>query len=411
MTPRVAFFTDSFHEVNGVALTSREFVGFAARRGYPFFSVRVGPQTNYKKSDAMETFEIANSPAILGLERDLAFDLMFYRHRSRISSELREFKPDLIHVTGPSHAGILGALLAYELKVPLVASWHTNVHDYAARRLEPALRWLGKSRQRAIANFAQEQSLNLILRFYKLARLVYAPNPELVEMLAARTGRPAYLMARGIDTNLFSPQRRTRHDGDFVIGFVGRLSREKNVRQLADLERALLDRGIDNCRFVIVGDGSERQWLAQNLKRVTFTGVLSGEALASAYADMDAFVFPSQTDTFGNVILEAMASGVPVVVSNQGGPKYLVAPGKNGFVADSTPAFVDALIELRASPDLRQRMSNNARAAAMLHSWDRVFESVYSRYDDVIHAAWHRMRQPRGLRTGARNEITTRGNA
>ena len=171
MTPRVAFFTDSFHEVNGVALTSREFAGFAARRRYPFFSVHVGAETAYQRSDDMETFEIASSPMALGLERDLAFDLMFCRHRNRIWRRLREFGPDLIHVTGPSHIGILGAILAYDLKVPLVASWHTNIHDYAARRLEPALEWLGKSKQRAISNFAQEQSLNLTLRFYKLARL------------------------------------------------------------------------------------------------------------------------------------------------------------------------------------------------------------------------------------------------
>ena len=394
MTPRVAFFTDSFHEVNGVALTSREFVGFAARRGYPFFSVHVGPETAYRRTDAIETFEIANSPIILGLERDLAFDLMFYRHRNRIWKKLREFRPELIHVTGPSHAGMLGAFLAYDLKVPLVASWHTNIHDYAARRLEPALLWLGKSNQRAISSFAQTQSLNWTLRFYELARLVYAPNPELVEMLAARTGRPAHLMARGIDTHQFSPQRRTRRDGDFVIGFVGRLSREKNIRQLVDLEHALFERGVSDCRFLIVGDGSERPWLAQNLQRVEFTGVLAGEALAKAYANMDAFVFPSKTDTFGNVILEAMASGVPVVVSNEGGPKYLVAPGKNGFIASTVDTFADALIDLRSNSDLRQRMSNHARAAATLHSWDRVFENVYSRYDSVLQSGWNGIRQP-----------------
>lgn len=393
MTPRVAFFSDSFHEVNGVALTSREFVGFAARRRYPFFSLHVGPETAYWRTGAMETFEIANSPIVLTLERDLAFDLMFCRHRNRIWSKLCEFRPDLIHVTGPSHAGMLGAILAYDLKVPLVASWHTNIHDYAARRLEPALQWLGKSKQRAISNFARTQSLNWTLRFYKLARLVYAPNPELVEMLAARTGLPAYLMARGIDTRLFSPERRTRRDGDFVIGFVGRLSPEKNVRRLADLERALFARGVDDCRFVIVGDGSERQWLSQNLQRADFTGVLSGEALASAYANMDAFVFPSQTDTFGNVVREAMSSGVPVVVSSEGGPKYLVAPGRNGFVASTVEAFVDALIALRSNSNLRERMANHARAAAIVHSWDRVFENVYSRYDSLLQAGWNQTRQ------------------
>jgi glycosyltransferase involved in cell wall biosynthesis len=201
-------------------------------------------------------------------------------------------------------------------------------------------------------------------------------------------------MARGIDTRLFSPARRTRRDRDFVIGFVGRLSPEKNVRLLAGLERELLERGVEDCRFVIVGDGSERHWLSRNLRRATLTGVLSGEALANAYANMDAFVFPSQTDTFGNVILEAMASGVPVVVSNEGGPKYLVASGRTGFVARTDGDFVDAVRDLRSNQNLRQRMSAHCRAAAMLHSWDRVFDDVYSRYDGVLRAGRNRMRQP-----------------
>ena len=393
MTPRVAFFTDSFHEVNGVALTSREFVGFAKRQRFPFFSVHAGPRTAYRQDDALETFEIASSPLVLRLERDLSFDLLFYRHRKRIWRQLLEFAPDLVHVTGPSHAGMLGAMLAYELKVPLVASWHTNIHEFAARRLQPKLSWLRERPRRSLTDFAERQSLDWAVRFYQLARLAYAPNPELVTMLAQRTGRPAYLMTRGIDTDLFSPERRTRNDGDFVIGLVGRLSPEKNVRLLAALERALLEKGVRDCRFVIVGEGSERRWLERSLQRAEFTGVLSGGALANAYANMDAFVFPSQTDTFGNVVLEAMASGVPVVVSKEGGPKFLVASRKNGYIADSFETFVEALTDLRSHPHLRERMSEGARAAAMAHSWDNVFGKVYARYEDVLAAGWDRAQQ------------------
>lgn len=386
MTPRVAFFTDSYHEVNGVALTSREFAGFAARHRHPFFSVHTGPRTEYRKENEQEVFEIANSSIILRLERGLSFDLLFYRHRNRIRQKLLEFAPDLIHVTGPSHTGMLGAILAYDLKVPLVASWHTNVHEFAARRLEPRLAWLGERPRRSITGFAQRQSLAWTLRFYQLARLQYAPNPELVEMLATQTGRPAHLMQRGIDTRMFSPERRTRRDGDFVIGFVGRLSPEKNVRLLAALERSLLENGVRDCRFLIVGEGSERQWLSQNLQRAEFTGVLCGEALANAYANMDAFVFPSQTDTFGNVVLEAMASGVPVVVTKEGGPKFLVTSSKNGYVADNFETFVEALTDLRSHPSLRDKMAQGARASAMMHSWDSVFEKVYAQYGDALSA-------------------------
>src|SRR5580704_15207986 len=163
MTPRVAFFTDSFHEVNGVALTSREFVGFAAHQGYPFFSVHAGPETRFWKEDELETLEIAHSPLVLQLERDLQFDLLFYRHRERIYRKLREFRPDIVHVTGPGHSGMLGAMLAHDLKVPLVASWHTNLHEFASRRVDPMLSWLGPQWRRAATQFTESETLKWTL--------------------------------------------------------------------------------------------------------------------------------------------------------------------------------------------------------------------------------------------------------
>ena len=186
-----------------------------------------------------------------------------------------------------------------------------------------------------------------------------------------------------------------KFDDDFrqVVGR-SRLSPEKNVRLLAALEQALLEKGIRDCRFVIVGEGSERPWLERNLQRAEFTGVLSGGALVNAYANMDAFVFPSETDTFGNVVLEAMASGVPVVVSREGGPKFLVASRRNGYIADNFETFVEALTDLRSHPHLRERMSAGARAAAMDHSWDSVFAKVYARYEDVLVACRNPAHRP-----------------
>ena len=382
--PRVAFFTDSFHEVNGVALTSRQFVQFAGQSRYPFFSVHAGPTTRHWKEDELETLEVAHSPFVLQLERDLRFDLLFYRHHSVLSQKLREFRPNLVHVTGPSHTGMLGAMLAYELKVPLVASWHTNLHEFASRRVEQQLSWVASPWRRSAVQWTESETLKWTLRFYRFAKLLFAPNPELFEMLAAATGRPSYLMKRGIDTDLFCPSRRTRKNNDeFVIGFVGRLSPEKHVRLFADMERSLRENGILNYRFLIVGDGSERSWLEEHLMHATLPGVLSGAALAEAYANMDVFVFPSETDTFGNVVLEAMASGVPVIVSKYGGPKFLVQPGQNGYVAGSFEEFVDAVMDLRSHPHLHAHMAQGARATALRHSWSAVFEQVYARYEEV----------------------------
>jgi phosphatidylinositol alpha 1,6-mannosyltransferase len=138
--PAVAFFTDSFHEANGVALTSRQFDEFARSRGFTFFSVHAGPVTKHARDGSYESYELANSRATLRLEHDLFFDIPFLRHRRRVVEALREFRPDLVHVTGPGHLGLLGALAAHDLGVPLVASWHTNVHEFGGRRLSKMLR-------------------------------------------------------------------------------------------------------------------------------------------------------------------------------------------------------------------------------------------------------------------------------
>lgn len=381
MIPRVAFFTDSFHEVNGVALTSRQLQAFAARRGYPFFSFHFAPEPAVQQEGDLTVCEMPRSRAAVGLERDLAFDPLFSRHRGVLRERLRAFAPDLVHVTGPGDAGILGAWLAHELGVPLVMSWHTNVHEYAARRL---LRHLPKAT--TLARWVEARALDATCRFYRLGRALLAPSPELCRMLEHRTGRPVHRMPRGSDTVLFDPRKRTRarNDRRIVLGFVGRLSPEKNVRLLARIESALAATLGREISFLIVGGGSERQWLESHLRRAHCTGVLTGEALARAYADMDVFVFPSETDTYGNVVVEALASGVPAVVTSGGGPKYIVRHGETGLVAADEAEFIRHTRSLIENEDLRAAMGIAARRAAEAQSWDAVFDGVYAAYREAL---------------------------
>ena len=385
--PRVAFFTDSFSEVNGVALTSRQFDSFALHRGYPFWSVHAGANTGLTRNGEHWTFELQRSGASFDLEKDLSFDLLIWRNRQRILGIADVFQPDLIHVTGPGDFGMMGAWLAYKLKVPLAASWHTNVHEYAGRRLERLLSFLPDDQVHKIGNAAEKHALYGAARFYKLASLLFAPNQELVEMLRAQTGLPCHLMQRGVDSTLFTPARRTPGTRPFTIGYVGRLSTEKNVRFLVRIEEALLEAGYRDFRFLIAGHGSDQEWLAQNMKHAEFTGVVKGEELARVYADMDVFAFPSHTDTFGNVILEALASGVPAVVTSGGGPKFLVQPGVTGFVARDDIAFIQCIRDLYDNRELQAGMSQAAREHALSISWDRVFERVYEAYASLPLAA------------------------
>ncbi|MEO8131157.1 MAG: glycosyltransferase [Bryobacteraceae bacterium] len=391
--PRVAFFTDSFHEVNGVALTSRQFDAFAARRNYPFLSIHAGsnPQTETKGS--VTTIELERSNAAFALESDLAFDPLLWLHRARVAQEICTFKPNLIHVTGPGDFGMLGAYVAHQLNIPLAASWHTNVHEYAARRLEKLFHFVADKPLHRISAAAERGALTGAAQFYKIAKVLFAPNQELVDLLHERTQKPCYLMQRGVDAELFHPGKRTPGYRPFTIGYVGRLSPEKNVRFLAALEESLLQAGHSEFRFVIVGSGTEQEWLTENMRHAEFPGILKGENLARAYADMDVFAFPSHTDTFGNVILEALASGVPPVVTSGGGPKFLVNPGVNGFVSQNDGEFTDSIQLLMTNGRLLDSMRSAARAYACSIAWDTVFEKVYGAYegtlfrDDTLRAA------------------------
>ena len=378
---RVAFFTDSFHEINGVAHTSRNLDAFARRRNLPFLSVHAGDKTQLEKTGAHWDLNLKRSRLGIPLDNGMSFDLAFFRHWEQTVRTMKEFQPDVVHVTGPSDVGILGTVLAQRMRVPILASWHTNLHEYAGTRLGSLIGGLMPEKMRqGLERFAEEKSLWLLCQQFALGRLLLAPNEELRVMLEKETKRPCQLMHRGVDRDLFHPLRRSRRDGEIVLGFVGRLRPEKNVRLLERIEKMLIAEGVTNYRFLIVGDGSERDWLRQNIKNAELPGVLRGEKLAEAYANMDVFLFPSWTDTFGNVILEALACGTPCLVTSGGGPKYLVDEGVSGVVANSDSKFVAAAVSLARNGEYRSRLREGALKSRFVLTWDQVFERLYGAY-------------------------------
>jgi phosphatidylinositol alpha 1,6-mannosyltransferase len=386
--PRVAYFPDSFHEVNGVAHTSRHFEAFARRRNLPFLCVRAGDRVQAVMEDGpVWTLELPRGFLSFALEKDLRFDPAFLRHIPLIGEVLERFRPDLVHITGPSEVGMLGAGLAYHMDLPLAASWHTNVHEYAARRSDWFLRLLPKRHSASTGQKIEDLTLAAAARFYSVAQVLFAPNPELCRMLERTTGRPCYPMPRGVDAQLFHPRKRNRSadDRDHVLGFVGRLSIEKNVTLLARVQDELERMGHRSFRFLIVGHGAEEAWLRERLPRAEIPGVLHGEELATAYANMDLFVFPSHTDTFGNVVLEALASGVPAIVTPDGGPCTIVREGKTGRIVNDAD-FAAAVSSVLRDPGRLAQMRHAARAYALTAGWDSVFEGVYAGYETIFPA-------------------------
>jgi glycosyltransferase involved in cell wall biosynthesis len=155
------------------------------------------------------------------------------------------------------------------------------------------------------------------------------------------------------------------------------------VAQLVAIQDELERMGVTNFRFLIVGHGAEQNWLRERLHRAEFPGVLRGEALSAAYASMDLFVFPSHTDTFGNVILEAMASGVPAVVTPDGGPCTIVRDGQTGRIVPDE-RFSAAVAEILTDAAKHEAMRDAARAHALTASWDAVFDGVYDAYETLL---------------------------
>jgi len=385
--PRVAYFPDSFHEVNGVAHTSRNFEVFARRRNLPFLCVRAGARARAFVEDGnVWTLELPRGFLSFALEKDLRFDPVYLRHMPLIGEVLDRFRPDLIHITGPSEIGILGAWLSQHRHLPLAASWHTNVHEYAARRAEWFLRLLPKQQSAATGQKIEDFAMATVARFYSIAQVLYAPNPELCSLLERSTGRPCRLMPRGVDAELFNPAKRQSgaQNGEAVLGFVGRFSIEKNVALLAEIQRDL-DQNQQKFHFLVVGHGAEGPWLRERLHRAEFPGVLRGEELARAYAGMDIFVFPSHTDTFGNVVLEALASGVPAIVTPDGGPPTIVRDGETGRIVPDDQ-FASAVSSILADPARHNRMRQAARAYALTAGWDSVFDGVYAGYREILPA-------------------------
>src|SRR5262245_9156066 len=157
--PRVALFTDSYHEANGVARTATALEAYAADRDLPLLVVHGGRANQLVESGSVQRLELRRSPLSFELEHDLRFDLALWRHVGRVAETVRDFRPDVLHFTGPSDVGQIGMYLRYRLGLPMVASWHTNLHEYASRRLLARLAWLSNRGRQRVRTWVERRAL------------------------------------------------------------------------------------------------------------------------------------------------------------------------------------------------------------------------------------------------------------
>ena len=290
-------------------------------------------------------------------------------------------QPDVIHVATPGPVGLCGLAAAKTLGLPLVGSYHTELGPYA----------LHLTRDLLVA----EAFDRYVDWFYRQCALVLGPTAAVADALAQR-GMTTSVWGRGVDTDRFTPARRDEAlrarllgDGTVLLLFVGRLSAEKRVDVLLDAF-ARLGAAMPGARLVLAGEGPSRADFEERAPAgTTFLGELHGDELATLYASADAFCFPSTTDTFGQVILEAAASGLPAAAAAAGGALELVHDGRTGLLAppDDPLALAAAIRELATFPDRRRRFGEAARAAALDRTWQRSFDELTHAYELVTGSA------------------------
>jgi glycosyltransferase involved in cell wall biosynthesis len=371
---RIAIFTDNdFAKVNGVTTTLN-----AVLRWRPAdLSIRIYTAADVE-ADTTDYLALA-SPGI---------GIPFYSEMKMYVPRFFEFLArarrdgvDLIHFTTPGPVGLAAMFTRWRMNLPMVGSFHTQLSEYT--ELLSGSKWLGD-----------------VMREYqrwpygKCERILVPSDATRALLVSAKINpEKIRIWTRGVDAEMFSPERRSDalrrewgvHDQRPALIYVGRLSREKGVQLLPSVSRSLRDARLPH-RLIFVGDGPMRAELQHTCPDALFTGAQPHERVAEMMAASDLFLFPSRTDTLGNVVLEAQAAGLPVLVSDAGGPRENIKPGETGFICEDEGPLNMTMLAARLLSDRPRRlqMARAARQYALGRRWDVALAPLYQTYRDAI---------------------------
>jgi glycosyltransferase involved in cell wall biosynthesis len=372
---RVAHFTDTFYEVNGVARTLNQQVEIA-RKSDKNLTVITCDAGDGDPREGVKHFEPVGIHALPEYPEQKIFyppflEMLNYCHEQDFTH---------IHSATPGPIGLAAVAIAHILNLPISGTYHTALPQYAQYLTGDAA--------------IEDLTWKYALWYYGRMDTVYVPSRATGDELIEKGIAPEKirLFPRGIDIRRFHPSKRNgylkkRYDiGEAAtkLLYVGRVSREKNLPLLSEVFKSLSaeNRGV---HLVVVGDGPYKAEMQADLAGLpaTFTGYMGGEDLASIYASSDLFVFPSTTDTFGNVVLEAQASGLPVIVTDQGGPRENLVADQTGFVVrgDDGVALLAAVRKLVDDPGLLTAMGRNARTYMEERSFEKAFDQTWRMYN------------------------------
>jgi len=374
---RLALFTDTLLEVNGVAHTIRTLAGLAREhsrylRVLTSLAEGVEPPDYVDHLPALGSFDLPEYPE-LKLNIPSFLEVLHTAERQRF---------DAVHLSTPGVLGVIGLAVGRMMRVPVVSTYHTDLPRYVATLTGDDK--LG------------ELAWKYMRWFYGRVDLLIVPSRATARYLAENGLDPLRMrvLTRGVDSSRFRPEKRRLElwdelhlDGGPKLLYVGRISKEKNLDVLISaFER--LHRQVPDARLVLVGDGPYRRELEARAAgpAVRFPGYTTGETLAQMYASADLFVFPSRTDTLGNVVMEAQAAGVPAVVSDEGGPQECIEPGLTGVVVSCTSSeeLADSLSSLLQNPERLRSMSVAARARMLERTPQQFLESFWLAHHELL---------------------------
>jgi len=366
---RVAIVAESFlPNVNGVSNSVLRVLEHLRRTGHE--ALVIAPDTPHGQPPADRVHDGVRIHRVPSKMFPKVTSLPLGVPRPRMVGVLRGFQPDVVHLASPALLGYGGLLAARHLDVPTVAVFQTDVAGFAQSYGAGAM---------SRAAWAWTRHL------HGKADRTLAPSTSAIENLVAHHVPRVHHWGRGVDVTGFAPSARDdalrsawSPAGKPIVGFVGRLAPEKHVERLAVLARR------DDLQLVVVGDGVDREKLETLMPSAVFTGALYGRELAAAYASMDVFVHAGEHETFCQAVQEAMASGVPVVAPDAGGPRDLVTPMHTGLLlgvdefSDRLPGAVDHLLSER------QRYSIAARRSVLTRTWPAVCDQLLGHYEEVL---------------------------
>lgn len=362
---RVAIVSESFlPQVNGVSSTVRQVLDRLVETGHQAMVLAPGRGDDTYRGAPVVRVRSVGLPGYRSFPLGLPDPV--------VQRALEQFRPDVVHLASPVLLGACGLRAARRMGVPTVAVYQTDLSGFAGQYAVPA----GALLDRWTAHVHRGADRTLV------------PSRSSWAQLEALGVGDLHLWRRGVDVDLFGPDRRSRqlHDtwarvdgrggARTVVGFVGRLAREKQVRRLLEVAR------VPGIQLVVVGDGPERPWLQAHLPDAVFTGLLGGPELARAFASLDLFVHTGTNETFCQTVQEAQASGVPVVAPASGGPLDLVTDRVSGLLydVDDPRGLRRAVATAVGDPELRTRMAGAGRAAVAGRSWAGVVDQLVSEH-------------------------------